>query len=58
MEIDARGLYFPAKDAGEALAGMPGLPAALNGAGNGKPGIACALDADEVGKGGENGSGG
>jgi len=56
--MDARGLYFPVKDAGDALVGMPGLPAAVNGAWNGKPGIACALEAEDVGSGGENGSGG
>lgn len=58
MEIDARGLNFPPKDAGDALEGMPGLPAAVKGGGNGKPGIACALEADDVGNGGEKGSGG
>ena len=58
MEIDARGLYFPANEAGEAVAWTPGLtaPVVPNGPGNGNPGIPCALEADDVGRGGENGS--
>lgn len=56
--MDARGLNFPANDAGEALAGMPGLPAVAKGDGNGKLPIACALEAEDVGSGGENGRGG
>ncbi len=55
--MEARGLNFPEKEAGETLVGIPGLPAAVKGGGNGNPGI-CALEAEEVGSGGEKGSGG
>jgi len=49
---------LPPKEAGETLAGMPGLPAPENGTGKGNPWMACALEAEDVGSGGENGSGG
>jgi hypothetical protein len=59
-EIEARGLYLAPYGPGEAPAGMPGLCEAdvTNWPGNGNPGIAWLLDAEEVGTGGENGSGG
>ena len=65
METDWRaGLYLPPKDMGEAVDGMPGLWAAedakpgTNCAGNGNAWAAWLLEADEVGTGGEKGSGG
>ena len=62
--MDCRVLNLPwtPKGTGEAPAGKPGLwvdaAPGMKGAGNGKPGIAWLLDAEEVGIGGENGSGG
>lgn len=59
-EIDARGLYLAPNGPGEAPAGIPGLCEAdvTNWPGKGNPGTAWLLAADEVGIGGENGSGG
>lgn len=61
IEMEARGLnlWWP-NGPGEAPAGIPGLwaPEGTNWPGNGNPGIAWLLDAEEVGNGGENGSGG
>lgn len=60
MEIELRGLNLAAKGPGEAPAVMPWLWMAdvTNGLAKGNPGIAWLLDAEEVGTGGENGSGG
>lgn len=58
-EIDWRGLYFPGtpKGLGEAPLGKPGLCEA-NWPGNGNAERPWLLEADDVGSGGENGSGG
>jgi hypothetical protein len=59
MEMDARGLYF-ANETGEETLDIPGLwvLGAMNCPGKESPCTAWLLEADEVGKGGENGSGG
>ena len=60
IEMDARGLYLPAKDTGEATLGMAGLCEAEEPKGPGKANLGAAwlLEAEEVGIGGEKGSGG
>lgn len=60
MEIDARGLNLTPNGTGDAPAGMPGLweVVVTNWLGNGNPGKAWLLDAEDVGIGGENGNGG
>ena len=60
IEMDARGLNLWPKGPGDAPVGIPGLCVAdvTNWPGNGNPGIAWLLEAEEVGIGGENGSGG
>jgi hypothetical protein len=63
-EIDCRGLNFPGtapKGPGEEdIPGLREVPPSpgTNCAGNGKPGSPWLLEADEVGRGGEKGSGG
>jgi len=60
IAMDARGLCLAENDTGDMPAGMPGLgaPDIPKGPGKGKPGVAWLLDAEEVGIGGEKGSGG
>jgi hypothetical protein len=58
--MEARGLNLTPNGMGDAPAGIPGLWVADvgNGGGNGNPTTAWLLDAEDVGMGGEKGSGG